>query len=214
MNDAIPSVIISPPAASRRGEPPWEVALLFPPQGEWSEAEYLALDTNYLVELSDGCLEVLPMPTVFHQLIVNYLHNLLEAFVAAHASGMVLFAPLPVRLWPGQFREPDIVYCRPERVGNLHGQPQGADLVVEVVSEGEENRKRDLETKRGEYAKAGIAEYWIVDPQEQRITVLTLDGQTYWEHGLFGIGTQASSVLLPGFSVPVEAVFAAGRASR
>jgi Uma2 family endonuclease len=213
MNDAIPTMIISPPAASRRGEPTWGVALLFPPQGEWTEAEYLALDTNHLVELSEGCLEVLPMPTISHQLIVKYLHKLLEAFVAAHATGLVLFAPLPVRLWSGKFREPDIVYCKPERVGNFHGQPSGADLVVEVVSEGEENRERDLEIKRREYAAAGIAEYWIADPQDRQITVLTLEGQAYREHGVFRIGTEASSVLLPGFTVPVEAVFAAGQAN-
>src|SRR5437773_2718941 len=79
--------------------------------------------------------------------------------------------------------------------------PDGADLVMEVVSEGSENRKRDLETKRLEFAAAGIAEYWIVDPQEQRITVLVLDGSIYRVHGEFAPGTQASSVLLPGFSV-------------
>jgi Uma2 family endonuclease len=78
-----------------------------------------------------------------------------------------------------------------------------------VVSEGEENRERDLEIKRREYAKAGIAEYWIVDPQEQRITVLVLDGQTYRVHGVFAPGDQATSVLLPGFAVAVDAVFAA-----
>jgi Uma2 family endonuclease len=196
---------------SRRGEPAWEVAFLFPAQGDWTEAEYLGLDTNRLVELSDGCLEVLPMPTILHQMIVFYLLKLLDAFVAANAAGKVLPAPLPVRLWSGKLREPDIVYLRPERLRNLRGQPEGADLVMEVVSEGEENRKRDLEIKPTEYAQAGIAEYWIVDPEEQRITVLTLAGPAYREHGVFGAGTQASSVLLPGFTVAVGEVFAAGR---
>src|SRR5262249_15624949 len=131
---------------SQLGEPTWEVAYLFPSQGEWTEAEYLALDTNRLVELSEGRLEFLPMPTIFHQLIVDFLHSLLKAFVTARASGLVLFAPLPVRLSAGKFREPDIVYLRPERAANLRGQPDGADLVMEVVSEGQENRERDLET--------------------------------------------------------------------
>lgn len=208
MSSTILPTIMPPPRVSQRGEPAWEVALLFPPQGEWTESAYLALDTNRLIELSDGCLEFLPMPTVFHQLIVNFLHRSLQAYVAAHASGFVLFAPLPVRLGPGKFREPDIVYVRRERVPNLRGQPQGADLAMEVVSEGAENRKRDLEIKRQEYAQAGISEYWIVDPQEQRITVLTLDGQSYRVHGEFVPGMQATSVLLPGLSVDVKAVFA------
>jgi Uma2 family endonuclease len=195
----------------QRGEPTWQVALLYPAQGEWTESEYLALDTNRLIELSDGCLEFLPMPTPLHQLIVDYLHELLKAYVSAHAAGLVLFAPLPVRLWPGKFREPDIVYLRRGRITTLRSQPQGADLAMEVVSEGDENRERDLEIKRQEYAQAAIPEYWIVDPQEQRITVLTLDGQSYRVHGEFVPGMQATSVLLPGFAVDVEAVFAVGR---
>jgi len=78
------------------------------------------------------------------------------------------------------------------------------------VSEGPENRKRDLETKRNDYAAAGIPEYWIIDPEERQITVLILQGKEYREHGVFGSGTDASSVLLPGFAVAVDAVFAAG----
>jgi Uma2 family endonuclease len=210
MSPAMPDTVTAPAPVSRRGEPAWEVALLFPKQGEWTEAEYLALDTNRLVELANGCLEVLPMPNVFHQLIVRFIFTRLQDYVMTHPHGVVLFAPLPVRLWAGQFREPDIVYLRPEHITNVHGQPDSADLVVEVVSEGSENRKRDLETKRAEYARAGIAEYWIVDPQERRITVLTLDAGTYREHGVFAPGQAATSVLLAGFSVPVADVFAAG----
>jgi Uma2 family endonuclease len=187
------------------------VAYLYPYQGEWTEAEYLALDTNRLVELSDGCLEVLPMPLISHQLIIKFLLYALDAFVIARAAGVVSFAPLPVRLWAGKFREPDIVFLRPERTRNQQQRAEGADLVMEVVSEGEVDRERDLEIKRREYAFAGIAEYWIVDPQEKAITVLTLEGQTYREHGVFRPGTQATSVLLPGFAVAVEAVFAAGQ---
>src|SRR5262249_6570660 len=143
--------------------------------------EYLSLvkNTGRLVELSDGCLEVLPMPTVFHQRIVRFLCNLLEAFVAARALGEVLTAPLPIQLWAGKFREPDLVFLRRGRVLDPHRQPEGADLALEVVSEGVENRERDLEVKRVEYAKAGIAEYWIVDPERRRIIVLSLDGPVY-----------------------------------
>jgi Uma2 family endonuclease len=192
------------------GGPAWEVALLFPSQGDWSEQEYLALDASRLVELSDGCLEVLPMPTLFHQRIVDYLRDLLKAFVAVHLRGEVRVAPMPVHLWSDKFREPDIIYFLPHRVKDVHGQPEGADLVVEVVSEGEENRKRDLVTKPEEYAKAGISEYWIVDPQERQVTVLALEGKTYREHGIFRPGTVAGSILLPGFTASVDAVFEAG----
>lgn len=210
MTPVVPSANPLARPDSRRGEPAWEIALLYPPQGEWSESEYLSLGTNHLVEYSDGCLEVLPMPSPFHQFIVDFLVTLLKAFVAAHARGRVLFAPLPILLWPRKFREPDIVYLEPGRIRDPKLPPNGADLAVEVVSEGEENRKRDLETKPEEYARAGIKEYWIVDPQEQRITVLTLDGQTYRVHGILERGQTATSVLLPGFAVSVDATFAAG----
>jgi Uma2 family endonuclease len=200
-------------AASRVGQPTWDVALLFPAQGAWSEDEYLALHTNRLVEFDDGCLEVLPMPTLLHQMIVKLLFMRLEAFVTAQMTGTVLFAPLPVRLWPGKFREPDLVYLRPERVRNLRGQPEGADLAVEVVSEGEENRERDLDIKPKEYARAGISEYWIVDPETQRVIVLSLDGQTYREHGVFRVGDTAESVLLEGFQVEVSEIFAERQAA-
>src|ERR1700730_2898967 len=151
------NIIAMPEAApvipvSKKGEPTWEVALLFPPQGEWSEAEYLALDTNHLVELADGFLELLPMPTIFHQLIVDYLYFELKSFLMGKGLGKCLFAPLPVRLGSKKYREPDVVFLKNERLKDLRKQPEGADLVMEVVSEGEENRLRDLDVKRREYA--------------------------------------------------------------
>jgi Uma2 family endonuclease len=180
---------------------------LYPLQGSWSEQDYLDLGTNRLVEFCDGCIEVLPMPTLLHQRIVRYLFLLLQEFVSARAVGEVLFAPLPVHLRPGKFREPDIVYLRLGR-GQYRGQPEGADLVVEVLSEGEENRRRDLENKAQEYAEAGIPEYWIVDPENRRITVLVTTGAGYRPHGVFGPGDAATSVLLPGLSVSVNDLFA------
>ena len=157
------------------------------------------------------------MPTYFHELIVEYLYDLLRAFVRQNSMGKVMRAPLPIRLWPGQMREPDILFLRPERLKRLaeesnRAQPDGADLVVEVVSPGLQNRERDLEVKRQEYARAGIGEYWIVDPELHTITVLELIGDTYQVAGEFGVAQTARSLLLPGFSVSVDAVFEAGEA--
>jgi Uma2 family endonuclease len=201
------------PRPSQPGELTWEIAMLYPQQGDWTEADYLALDakTNRMIELSDGCLEFLPMPTFLHQFIVRFLFEAFHQFVSARKLGEVLFAPLPVHLWPGKYREPDLMFLRPERLRGGPKYPEGADLAVEVVSEDERDRKRDLVDKPQDYAKAGISEYWIVDPQEERITVFVLDGQTYRKHGVFAPGEQAASVLLPGFAVDVAAVFAAGK---
>jgi len=197
-------------APSQIGEPAWNIALLFPSQGSWTEAAYLALDTNKLVELVDGCLEVLPMPTPLHQSIVKWLFQLLNSYVTARQLGEVFFAPLRIRLFPNHIREPDLVFLRPERIIGRREPPRGADLAMEVVSEGTENRDRDYKEKRQAYARAGIGEYWIVDPQERRITVLTLEGVDYRLHGEFVPGETATSAMFPGFAVDVAATFAAG----
>jgi Uma2 family endonuclease len=184
------------------------VALLFPEQGNWSVEEYLALAGNRLVEYAEGRLEVLPTPTTLHQWIVLFLYRALEAFVGSQ-RGLVLVAPLRVQLWPGKFREPDVVFllhAHRRRAG--HEFWEGADLVMEVVSEAPEDRRRDLITKRREYAQAGIPEYWIVDPKQKQITVLRLKGTRYVVHGAFKSGRQAQSHLLPGFAVDVAAALA------
>lgn len=195
------------------GEPVWEIATLYPEQGAWSEEDYLALDTNRLIEFTAGRLEFLPVPSLLHQLIVEFLYWQLKSFVDQRASGKVLFAPLRVRVAKDKFREPDVMFFKPGRLKDKRRPPTDVDLVMEIVSPGEESRDRDLRVKRREYAAAGVAEYWIVDPEEQTITVLALSGQRYRQHGKFRLGQEASSALLKGFRVAVADVFTAGDAA-
>jgi Uma2 family endonuclease len=194
-------------------EPVWEIASIYPLQGFWSEEDYFALERNIgnrMIELADGYLEFLPMPDMIHQDIVAFLFAAMATFLKEHANGRVYFAPLPVRLWPGRIREPDIAYLEFRRIKNKRKTPDGSDLVMEVISPGDEARERDLEIKRREYAKAKIPEYWIVDPETKTITVLTLSGKSYKVHGEFKAGQTATSKLLKGFKVAVSEVFAAG----
>jgi Uma2 family endonuclease len=159
-----------------------------------------------MVEFSDGFVEFLPIPTLSHQLILLFLYDASKAFVSASRLGIVLVAPFQVKLWEGKYREPDLLYMKEENRARLGEQfSEGADLVVEVASD--DDRRRDLEVRRSEYARAGIPEYWIVDPQAERIPVLFLDGGSYAVHGEFGRGTVAASRLLPGISVAVDPVF-------
>jgi Uma2 family endonuclease len=189
------------------GEPTWEIALLFPPQGEWTEEEYLGLHTKQLVEFSNGTVEVLPMPTDPHQSIVAALYLIVHAFVDRRQLGKVLFAPLRVRLWKGKIREPDIAFLLAKNKHLIKKYWHGADLVMEVVSEDEPDR--DLKTKRAEYARAGISEYWIVDPRDETITVLRLRKarKTYSVAGKYRRGERATSVLLTGMNVEVSSIF-------
>jgi Uma2 family endonuclease len=196
----------------KTSEPAWEVAQLYPNQGHWSEAEYLALPGGRLVEFDSGHIEVLPMPTTLHQMILIALLHLLDDFVEARQLGTVLVAGTPIRLWAGKFREPDVVFMRTEHSKQVETDCwNGADLVMEVVSDDRESRKRDLVTKPEEYARAKISEYWIVDPQEGLITVLRLKAKKYIVHGKFEPGDRATSALLPEFSVDVRAVLAGKR---
>jgi Uma2 family endonuclease len=194
-------------------EPDWEwgVARLFPPRGEWTEEDYLNLPDNRGIELSEGCLEFLPMPRLSHQLILAYLFRILDDFITQQGLGTVLMSGTPVRLWDGKIREPDIVFRsnkRTEMDDDLYWD--GADLVVEIVSQ--HGRKRDLEDKRNEYALAGIQEYWIVDSQETAVQVLTLEGQVYRVAAHCLPGEQVTSPMLQGLSISVDAMFAAGKA--
>ena len=199
----------------RQSGPAWEIARLFPDQGAWDEEDYLALETNHLVEFTDGCIEVLPMPKTSHQLIVAFLHGLLLGFVNERELGTVVFAPLRVRLRKNKYREPDVVFMLAEHEDRVREEYwEGADLVVEVVSPDPESQERDWKRKRRDYAMAGIPEYWIVDPQEKKVQVLKLSGKGYVVHGEYGPGERAESALLAGFAADVGAVFAAGEAGK
>jgi len=193
-------------------EPAWDIARLFPDQGCWDERDYLSLDTNHLVEFTDGAIDVLAMPKPAHQRIVLHLLDQVDGFVRPGKIGEVLMGPMPIRLRRGKFREPDVMFMLA-----AHSKRKGedfwdrADLVMEVVSEDAESFERDHTTKRSDYAEAGIQEYWIVDPQVKMITVLNLRRGRYIVHGDFTTGQRATSVLLAGFSIDVNGVFAAAK---
>jgi Uma2 family endonuclease len=179
---------------------------LLPLQGLWTEEQYLRLtdQTNRFIEFTEGSVEVLPMPTRKHQAISRFLFLALLTFVQP-LGGTVFYAPLRVRIAPGCFREPDLVLLLDVNdPRNQNAFWLGADLVVEIVSP--DYAERDTVIKRADYAEAGIPEYWIVNPEEQTITVLKLSGGAYVAHGVFGRGETVTSVLLRGFTVSVDAV--------
>ncbi len=176
-------------------------------QGSWGVEQYLRLtdQTSRLIEFTDGRIEVLPMPTENHQAMLECLFLALRAFIE-QTSGKVRFAPLRLLVREGKFREPDILLLRDARDPRRQNRYWlGADLVVEVVSE--DDPERDITVKRTDYADAGIPEYWIVNPMNETITLLELQGNTYVEHGVFVRGERASSKLLEGFGVNVSEVF-------
>lgn len=179
---------------------------LLPPQGAWSDDAYLWLtdSSNRLIEFTDGCIEELPMPAFTHQSILLFLYNLLHAYLKPR-GGVVMVAALRLRVRPGKFREPDVLLLRDRTDRRCQDRFwEGADLVVEVVSP--DNPDRDLVEKRADYAEAGIPEYWIADPRDETVRVLSLRGAAYVEHGVYRRGDTATSALLTGFAAEVSAI--------
>ncbi len=178
-----------------------------PPQGCWSDSDYLWLagHTTRLVELTDGSIEALARPTETHQLSLMSVYTTFADYLKA-LGGTAIIAPFPLRIREGKYREPDILVLRdagdPRRAD---ARWTGADLVVEAVSP--DDPRRDYVVKRGDYAEAGIPEYWIVDPRREAVTVLALEGDAYVEHGIHRRGDTARSATFDGLSVQVNAIF-------
>lgn len=176
-------------------------------QGLWTEEQYLRL-TDYsrrLLEFSDGSIEVLPMPTDKHQVISRFLLLAFLPFIQ-NLGGTILYAPIRLQIREGKYREPDLLLvldADDPRRQNAYWL--GADLVIEIVSP--DDPERDTRVKRREYAQAGIPEYWIVNPQDEAVTVLRLAGNRYAEHGSFRRGDRATSALLSGFTLSVSDLF-------
>jgi Uma2 family endonuclease len=136
---------------------------------------------------------------------VQYLLYAFDRFLKP-LGGKVRIAPLRLHIMKGKFREPDLLLLvsatdrrRQDRFWT------GADLIVEVVSS--DKPERDLVLKRRDYAAAGVAEYWIVNPLNETILVLGLSNKRYCRLGSFARGSVARSSLLQGFQLDVAEVF-------
>ena len=186
---------------------------VLPPQGGWSDDEYLWLTDrcSRLIEFTDGHVQELPMPTFTHQAVLLALYRLFHDYLKPR-GGVAMVAALRMRIREGKFREPDLLLLRDRSDSRCQDRYWlGADVVVEVVSP--DDPDRDVVEKRADYAEARIPEYWIVDPRDKTITVLVLEGDAYVERGVYSRGHAAASRLLDGFAADVTAVFDAPKAA-
>jgi Uma2 family endonuclease len=196
-------------ARSRRST---EIVDLFPRQGNWTEADYLSLpETNRIIELSEGMVVMPDMPTTSHQRAVIKLLRLMSDHVEAQDLGEVCVVPIRVHLWPGKFREPDIVFMHRDHADRIGEDYWGIpDLVVEVISPRTSQSSGTENVDRGEkfveYAKAGVQEYWLIHPTACTIEVYVLRDGVYHLLERWGKGEVARSEVLDGFEVPVEVI--------
>lgn len=169
--------------------------------------DYCRMPSGNRYELVEGDIRMTPSPSVFHQRISRRIEKVLLEWVERHELGEVLHAPIDVVLSEHNVVQPDILYVARERLGiikeaNIQGAP---DLVVEILSPS--TAEWDRVTKRRVYARFGVREFWIVDPEGRNIEVCVFRDCELKTFQVYPPGTRLSSPLLNDFTLDVAEVF-------
>ena len=161
-------------------------------------------------ELIDGEHYVTPSPNTKHQRVSINLTVLIGGWLERNPIGQVFHAPFDVVFSKYDVVEPDLLYLSNERASDaltpLHvrGVPE---LVIEIGSPG--TRKRDETIKRRLYERAGVTDYWVVDPQIDTIRVYRREGNGFAR--VVELSAESSDVLtttlLPGLEISLSRVF-------
>jgi Uma2 family endonuclease len=178
------------------------------PAGSWTYEDLFSLpDDGRRYEIIEGELYEMPAPSWDHAVtIMNPI--LLLAPVVQALGGRVLTAPLDVFFEGADPVQPDVVVLLPESaaIGAGRGVEGAPDLLIEVLSPS--NRGHDVLTKRALYARAGVREYWVVDPESRAVEVLTLDRDAFHTVQRASGDDAVISSLLGDTTFPLAAIFA------
>jgi Uma2 family endonuclease len=167
----------------------------------WTYEEYYKLDDGQRYEIIDGDLLMAPSPDVWHQDWLSNLHFLLRLYFAKRKAGRLFIAPFDVVLDSENTVQPDLVFVAAANKGIIEkravfGAP---DLLVELLSPS--SIRRDRHVKKALYARFGVKEYWIGDPANRTMEILTLrDGRFQPHCAAKEKGTLVSRVL-PGLEL-------------
>lgn len=166
-------------------------------------------EDNNRYELIAGELHVSCAPGLPHQLVLQRLQLALGNYLKANPIGIV--APgAGVVFSDYDSVIPDLVFVRNERWDKIVANDRfvaAPNLVIEVVSSGPENRKRDFKAKRELYGRFGVEAYWIVDRENRLITIYRLQGETLEEIVRLGEDDNLTSPLLSGLVLNVGSLF-------
>ena len=179
-----------------------------PEQGHWTYRDYATLlDDKHKYEIIDGVLYMAPSPDEWHQTTVGRLFRFLAAHVEDKEIGRVYMAPFDVELAPDAVVQPDVLVILNEHreritMSRIVGAP---DLVIEVSSPG--TVSYDRREKQDAYARAGVPEYWIVDPATHTIDVLVLEDTAFRLLGVFEGPAKLPSQVLPELQESVARFF-------
>ncbi|MBW4562237.1 MAG: Uma2 family endonuclease [Mojavia pulchra JT2-VF2] len=170
--------------------------------------------SGFHYELVDGRLELMNSPTVEHFLIAKFLEQLLDAEITRLSLPWLTFREAGVRTGRNKSRLTDLCVVTQEQARELINVSAVFEspplLIVEVVSP--DSIKRDYRYKRSEYAAFEVPEYWIVDPLEQKISVLLLEEGLY-EETVLTADQKIVSRTFPELAIAVEQVFNSGNLS-
>ena len=169
--------------------------------------DYLQLPEDKRYEILDGELFVVPAPNIRHQRIAIRLQLRLFQHVEQNGLGELLAAPCDVLLSEENVVQPDILFVAKTRLRiigktNVPGAP---DMVAEILSPG--TRQKDLAIKRKIYARFGVQEYWIVDPDRKTVEVLSWTESGYHTEAIVPAGGTLNSALFPGLNLNLAEIF-------
>jgi Uma2 family endonuclease len=158
-------------------------------------------------QIIGGEIIMTPSPSPFHQEILGNLIEKLRSFVRVHGLGKLLVSPLDIRFNDDEIYQPDLAFFRQSKIQNIRKEGIDAlpDLVIEVLSPS--NAYYDLTRKKTVYAQYGVEEYWIIDPIEESIEILTNENGLYRTEALLRKPAMLESNMFPGFSMKVDDVF-------
>lgn len=166
--------------------------------------DYAAIpDDGRRHEIIDGEHYVNPAPNLRHQHVLANLAFFIRQHVLTRHLGHLYFAPVDVLLDDTTVVQPDIVFVSTARQhilnpSNMRGVP---DLVVEVLSS---NRAYDERVKYGSYERAGVAEYWIVDPYQNEVKIFRRSGAKF---DAVPVGETVTSPFFPDLTIAVRDIF-------
>lgn len=172
-----------------------------------SLAEWAALPEDTLGELVDGCLVEEELPDWIHEEIVVWLICALKPWVAQQ-GGRLGGSSSRLAVSADRGRRPDVVVFlrnQPEPRGLVTAVP---DIVIEVVSSAPSDQRRDRVDKVGDYARRGIRQYWLVDPQLGSFEVLALGDSGRYEHAVATTSGVVDIPDHPGLRLDLDALWA------
>jgi Uma2 family endonuclease len=170
-------------------------------------------DDGKRYEVVDGELYVSKQPHWEHQFVSGQIFALLQAWSTQTQMGMANLAPGLI-FDDDEDVAPDVVWISYQRLvtalqadGKLHTTPE---LVVEILSPGSANERRDREVKRKLYSRRGADEYWIVNWQERHLEIYRREEAVLTLKRTLNETDTIQSPLLPGFSCKVSQLFSSG----